>query len=80
ILSLSAVSRYQLVVTRIDQRDELTLKAELKNETIDQQKLTNDMNEKFQSVCRVKIDKIEFLKPGALPECYQKISDERKWE
>ncbi|MDD5288940.1 MAG: AMP-binding protein [Dehalococcoidales bacterium] len=80
ILSLSAVSRYQLVVTRIDQRDELTLKAELKNETIDQQKLTNDMNEKFQSVCRVKIDKIEFLKPGALPESYQKISDERKWE
>jgi phenylacetate-CoA ligase len=80
IISTGAVSRYQLVVTRIDQRDKLTLKAELRDESIDQQKLTNDLNEKFQSVCRVKIDRIEFLKSGTLPENYQKILDERKWE
>lgn len=80
ILGFSAVSRYQLVVTRIDERDELTLKAELKEETIDQQKLSSDLNEKFQSICRVKLDKIEFLPPSSLPEGYKKIADERKWE
>jgi phenylacetate-CoA ligase len=80
ILSSGAISRYKLVVNRIDQRDELTLKAELKDETIDQQKLSNDLSDKFQSICRVKIDKIEFIKSGALPENYQKILDERKWE
>ncbi|MBN1644168.1 MAG: AMP-binding protein [Dehalococcoidales bacterium] len=80
IMSSDTVSRYQLAVNRTDQRDELTLKAELKDETTDRTKLANDLNEKFQSVCRVKIDKIEFLKPGTLPEKYQKISDERKWD
>ena len=80
ILSTGTVSRYQLIVTRTDQRDKLTLKAKLKDETIDRQKLSNDLNDKFQSVCRVKIDKIEFLKSGVLPEKYQKILDERKWE
>ena len=80
IMNLDTISRYQLIVNRIEQRDELTLKAELKEATIDQSKLANDLNEKFQSVCRVKIDKIEFLKSGTLPEKYQKILDEREWE
>jgi phenylacetate-CoA ligase len=80
ILNSGVISRYQLLVTRNDQRDELTLKAELTDETIDRQKLSNDLNDKFQSVCRVKLDRIDFLKPGMLPEKYQKILDERKWE
>ena len=80
ILSTGTVSRYQLIVTRTDQRDELTLKAKLKDETIDRQKLSNDLNDKFQSVCHVRIDKIESLKSGASPEKYQRILDERKWE
>jgi phenylacetate-coenzyme A ligase PaaK-like adenylate-forming protein len=67
-------------VTRNDQRDELELKAELKDESIDRQKLIDHLNEKFQSVCRVKIDRIDFLIPGTLPEQYRKILDERKWE
>jgi hypothetical protein len=56
------------------------LKAELKDESIDRQKLIDHLNEKFQSVCRVKIDRIDFLIPGTLPEQYRKILDERKWE
>ena len=80
ILGSGAITHYQLVVTRNDQRDELELKAELKDENIDQQKLANELNDKFQSVCRVKIDRIDFLIPGTLPEKYQKILDERKWE
>ena len=80
ILGSGAITHYQLVVTRNDQRDELELKAELKDESIDRQKLIDHLNEKFQSVCRVKIDRIDFLIPGTLPEKYRKILDERKWE
>ena len=80
ILGSGVITRYQLVVTRNDQRDELTLKAELKDESIDRQKLSDELNDKFQSVCRVKLDRIDFLIPGTLPEKYQKILDERKWE
>lgn len=80
LMSTGNVSCYQLVVTRTEERDELTLKAELKDENIDQQKLVEDINNKFQSVCRVKIDKIDFIKSGSLAENSPKISDERKWE
>lgn len=80
ITASGAVGRFQLVVTKTDQRDELTLKAELKDQSVDRDRLAQKLNERFQAACRVKIDRVEFLAAGTLPEKYQKISDERKWE
>ena len=74
------ISRFQIVVRRIGQRDEMTLKAELKDETVDRGKLAEDLNVRFQELCRVKIDTIEFVTEGTLPEEYQKIVDERTWQ
>ena len=79
ILSFSQVARYQLVVGRRQHRDELTLKAELNNAGVDSVKLADDLNQKFQDICRIKIDKIDFVDKGNLPE-KQGIVDERKWE
>lgn len=80
IAGSSAVGRFQLVVARTAQRDELTLKAELKDESVDRERLAREINERFQAACRVKIDRIEFLAAGTLPDKYPKLSDERKWE
>ncbi|MCX6012185.1 MAG: AMP-binding protein [Chloroflexi bacterium] len=80
ILSSGTISRYQIIITRTGQRDELTLKVEFKDKTVDRQKLSRELNEKFQGVCRVKIDRIEFLQSGTLAENYKKILDERKWD
>ena len=77
--SLGTISQYQMVVNRIGERDELTLKAVLKDDSIDQQKLITEIGDKFQNVCRVKIDKIDFIQSGTLPDNYQKIVDEREW-
>jgi phenylacetate-CoA ligase len=77
--SLGTISQYQMVVNRIGERDELTLKAVLKDDSIDQQKLITEISDKFQNVCRVKIDKIDFIQSGTLPDNYQKIVDEREW-
>ncbi len=74
------VSRYQIVVRRRGQRDEMTLKVELKDEAIDTKELTDDLNKGFQNLCRVKIDKIEFVDKGTIPEKHHKIVDERTWE
>ena len=81
-LSSNQVSKFQILVTRQKQRDEITLKVELKQEVgeEDKRKLTSELNQKFQDICRVKLDRIDFVKKGTIPEKYQKIVDERTWE
>lgn len=80
LLGLEPVSKFQMVVGRKAQRDEVTLKLELKSEAIDKTKLAHEVNQKFQDACRVKIDKIEFVAKGTIPEGPPKIVDERTWE
>jgi phenylacetate-coenzyme A ligase PaaK-like adenylate-forming protein len=77
ILGCGFISHYQLVVTRNDDRDELNLKAELKDETVDREKLSNDLSTQFHNTCHVRLDRIDFLIHGTLPERYQRILDER---
>jgi len=81
-LSFEPVSRFQIVVTRREQRDEMTLKVELKQEATeeDKQKLASELNQKFQNVCRIKPDRIDFVKKGIISEEQPKIVDERTWE
>jgi phenylacetate-CoA ligase len=80
IMSFSQVSRFQLTVGRRQHRDEMTLKLELKDVSVDKAKLADELNQKFQDTCRIKIDKIEFVERGAIPEEHKKIVDERTWE
>ena len=65
---------------RRQHRDELTLKAELKDSGVDKDKLSVDINNKFQDICRIKIDKIDFVAPGTISDKEQGLKDERKWE
>jgi phenylacetate-CoA ligase len=80
IMGFSQVARHQLVVGRRQHRDEMVLKIELKDLSADKAKLSEGINKKFQDTCRIKIDKIEFVEPGGIPEDKQGIVDERKWE
>jgi phenylacetate-CoA ligase len=80
IMSFSQISRYQLTVGRREHRDEMSLKVELKESGIDKEKLSVDINNKFQDICRIKIDRIEFVAPGTISDKKQGIVDERKWE
>ncbi len=80
IMGCGTVSKFQLIVTRAGNRDMLTLKAELKDEATDRQNFVGDLNDHFQNACRVKIDAFEFITAGTLPEKYQRILDERKWD
>ncbi len=79
-MSFSQVACYQLVVGQKEHRDEMVLKLELKDAGADRNKLSLDINNKFQDICRIKIDKIEYVSPGTIAEKQQGIKDERKWE
>lgn len=79
VKSCSSVSKFQFVVTQDGNRDVLTLKAELKDKT-GESELSDELNTRFQSACRVKIDAFDFVDPDTLPEKTQIIVDERKWD
>jgi len=74
------ISRFQIVVGRREERDKMTLNIELKDETADKKKLVADLNQRFQDVCRVKVDKVEFVAEGTIPDERKTIVDERVWE
>jgi phenylacetate-CoA ligase len=74
----SQVVQYQAVVTRPGNRDELTLKVELKTEEgIDTEKLANDLSKLVSEALRIKVDRVEFVAKGVIPEWHKLIVDER---
>ena len=74
------VAKFQIIVDRHANRDELHLKIELKSGVHDKDKLTSEIDKKFQEIGRVKTDSIEFLSPGTIPEPHKTIEDIRKWD
>jgi phenylacetate-CoA ligase len=80
IMSFAPVSRFQIVVGRRENRDEMTLKLEIGEEVVDKAKLADELNQKFQDTCRLKIDKVEFVTKGTITENQPKVVDSRKWD
>lgn len=74
------IAQFQLVVGRTGERDELILRIELKDESIDKDALSGQLIERFPQVCRVRPDSIEWVPPGTIPADRQTIADERRWE
>jgi len=58
----------------------MLIKIELKNESIDKDALTEDINARFQSVCVVRADGIEFVASGTIPTGCKVITDKRVWK
>lgn len=74
-----AISNYQLVVTRPEHRDEMTLSIELADEKVDKEKLKKDLDKDFRDVCKVRFDRMEFVPKGTIPADAKKIVDQRKY-
>ena len=74
------VSRFQMVVTRSGARDEMALKVEPKESDIDREELVKRLGESIREVCRLKLDRVEFMAEGAIADEHKIIVDERRWE
>jgi len=75
-----SVSRFQVVVSRQGERDEMTLRVELSEPDADRERLSVELANRVQSLCRVKLDRIEFLAAGTIPDDQPRVVDERKWD
>jgi phenylacetate-CoA ligase len=89
------IKRYQLVVTRPQNRDEMLLKVELAakhaeafslgtmkgeiNMPVEREKLKNELDKAFRDVCKVRFDSIEFVDSGSIPADAKHIIDKRKY-
>ena len=73
------IARYQVVVTRPQFKDELALKIELTDEAIDKQKLTAEVKKTFQDICRLNVDRLDFVPKGTIPDSAKSIVDERTY-
>jgi phenylacetate-CoA ligase len=80
INSFEAVSRFQITVDRKEDRDQMILRLEVEDTPVDRNALADEIGNKIQNICRLKMDSIEFVKPGTIPEPYIPIEDIRKWE
>ena len=72
------IAQYQAVVTRPGTRDDLALKVELKTEEgIDKEQLSSELNQVVSAALRIKVDRVEFVAKGVIPEWHKLIVDER---
>jgi len=74
------IAKCQVVVSRVGYRDEMTFNLELADEGIDRDNLCAELQTSFQDACRLRIDKINFVPEGTIPEEYKILVDERSWE
>jgi len=80
IAKYDSIAKFQLLVTRKENRDDITLKIELKNDTVDKDVISGKLSQDFQDVCRLKIDSILITRWGTIAEQSPKIVDERRWD
>lgn len=70
----------QLVVTRSGHKDMLTARIDAKGEGIDTAALSSRFEKIFQEICTVRIDRVDFVSPGSLPDDAKLLVDEREWK
>jgi phenylacetate-CoA ligase len=77
IAKFPEINRYQLVVTRPQNRDEMLLKIELVGNSVDKEKLQSTLDKSFREICKVRFDRIDFVAMGSIPKNAKQIIDER---
>ncbi len=74
------IAQFQLIVSRTGERDELVARIEPAEATVDEARLSILLSERFPQVCRVRLDRIEYVPKGTIPPERRTIVDERKWK
>jgi len=73
------IARAQIVVERPKERDEMTFRIELRDENCDRAALSEELGKRFQSLCLLRPDRIEFVAAGTIPDGAKTVDDVRKW-
>jgi len=73
------IAKYQVVVKRKEDKDEMIFKIELKEEVPQPEKLKQEIEQSIRDVMKIRGD-VQFVPEGTIPEGAKKIEDQRTWE
>jgi len=73
------IGRYQIVVTRKEDKDQMTFRIEFKVEAAQRAKLKEEIEKSIRDVMKLRGD-VEILPGGTIPENAKRIDDQRSWE
>ena len=71
--------KFQVVVSRSENRDLLTVRVDVPDEKRGKDALAS-FERRFSEICTVRIDRLEYVPAGTLAEGYKLIVDERRWK
>ncbi len=74
------ISSFQVIVTRVANRDQMALKLELGEASVDKEKLLEPVQNTIRDILKLKMDKIDFVPPGTIPKEHKALLDERTWD
>ncbi len=80
VSGIGGIARYQVVVSQRDFRDRMVFRLEPEGEGVDREKVSESLSHGIQDTCRLKVDGIEFVARGDIPEDAKAIVDERTCE
>ncbi len=72
------IARYQIIITRKDQKDEMIFRIELKEEVSQPEKLKEEIGGSIRDVMKLR-GEVLFIPKGTIPEGAKKIEDQRSW-
>ena len=73
------IARYQVVVTRKENKDEMTFRIELKEESPGVEMRKEEIQGSIRDVMKLR-GNVEFVPRGTIPEGTKKIEDQRTWD
>ena len=73
------ISKYQVVVTREEHKDEMVFRVELRGDISQPETLKEEIETSIRNVMKVR-GTVQFIPRGTLPDGVKKIVDQRTWE
>ncbi len=75
----SQIARYQILITRKEDKDEMIFRIELREDAFSSQKLGQAIGQSIRDVMKIRGD-VQFVPKGTIPDGAKKIEDKRIWE
>lgn len=73
------IASYQLIVNRLENRDDMLLQVEMASEPADKEGWLEALKKDFQGMCKVRFDRIEYVKAGSIDKTGKRIVDKRTY-
>lgn len=81
VSKIPQIARYQIVVSHgANYRDDMIFKVELVQEDVDKEQVSQALKKNMKEICKLTVDKVEFLPRGSFAEKYEWVLDTRTYE